>query len=62
MAGLLHDSVSRAVQQEGSTFACAIIESKEYSGDEASPGIAAMTVQGDIAEGSPICCAGHGIC
>ena len=56
------DRVSRALQQEVGTFACAIIESKKYSGDEASPGIAAMSVEGDIAQGSPICCAGHCIC
>lgn len=41
------------------TFACAVIEGKEDPGDEASSGIAAMPIDSDVAQGSPIWCAGH---
>lgn len=44
------------------TFACAVIEGKEDPGDETSPGIAAMTIDSNVAEGSPLGCAGHFIC
>ena len=44
------------------TFACAVIEGKEDPRNEASPGIAAMTIDSNVAEGSPLCCAGHLIC
>lgn len=43
-------------------FSSAVVEGQKYSGDESSPGIAAMAIDGNIAEGSPICCARHLIC
>ncbi len=43
----------------GSTLASAVVECKKNSGDEASPGIAAMAVEGYVAQRSPILCAGH---
>ena len=50
---------AQAERGNGSTLAGAIVECKEDSGDEASSGIAAMAVEGNIAERSPILCAGH---
>lgn len=41
------------------TCASAIIECQEDSGDEPSPGIAAVAIDGNIAERSSISCARH---
>ena len=48
-----------AERGNGSTLASAVIECKENSGDEASLGIAAMAVEGNVAQRSPIWCARH---
>jgi len=49
-------------QRRTNTFASAVIEGKKDPGDESSAGIAAVTVDGNIAERSAICCARHLIC
>ncbi len=50
-----------AERGNGSTLASAVIECKENSGDEASLGIAAMAVEGNVAQRSPIWCARYAI-
>ena len=46
----------------GNTLAGTVIECEEDSGNEASFGIAAMAIEGDVAQRSPILCARHVIC
>lgn len=53
---------AQAERGGGRTLASAVIECKENPGHEASSGIAAMAVEGNVAQRSPILCARHAIC
>lgn len=44
------------------TFASVVIECQEDPGDETSARVGSMAVEGYIAQGSAISCAGHSVC